>query len=338
MRTLSIIIPVYNREAYVGDCAGSILGQDFGDFELIMVDDGSTDSSLRECGAFKSDPRVMIIHKENEGVSIARNTGLAAASSPYVMFVDSDDMLGQGMLSAMMRRIQDTGSDLCVCGIQNFRGDSLKGEAWGYKAGVYTKEEYADVLLRFYTLPFVGGPVAKVFRRDILDASGILFEPRESYAEDFVFNMRYLRHARRIAVLEEKFYLCRTDTANSLSRSSRPQIPLWERKKFISRERAETLDCLSGSAVRDGTFLQKLAVETMIDACFSEGENRYGTLVPFISTVMADTDGLSSGRTVFSYRSIRMLFRLSRPLCILGLRAARMLGLRHLSLFRRLNR
>ncbi|MBQ3801279.1 MAG: glycosyltransferase family 2 protein, partial [Treponema sp.] len=121
MRTLSIIIPVYNREAYVGDCAGSILGQDFGDFELIMVDDGSTDSSLRECESFKSDPRVMIIHKENEGVSIARNTGLAAASSPYVMFVDSDDMLGQGMLSAMMRKMQGTGSDLCVCGIQNFR-------------------------------------------------------------------------------------------------------------------------------------------------------------------------------------------------------------------------
>ena len=165
MTKLSIIIPVYNCENYVDACLSSILNQNFTNFELIIIDDGSTDNSLKKCKAFEKDTRVKIISKENEGVSIARNTGLKLSAAEYVMFVDSDDILAQGMFQSMIDQISQTNADLCVCGIKNFLVSDKYDEIWKYKSGVYNREEYVKLLLQFYTNPFVGGPYAKLFKK-----------------------------------------------------------------------------------------------------------------------------------------------------------------------------
>ena len=325
MLRLSIILPVYNCEKYVGECIESILRQDFPGFELIIVDDGSTDLSPEICSGFTADPRVRLITKHNEGVSVARNTGLSIASAPLVMFVDSDDMLEQGMLSAMMRQMQGTDSDLCVCGLRNFHKDSSKDELWVYKGGIYTKDEYADVLLHFYTNPFVGGPYAKLYRRNIIVNNGILFEPRESFAEDFVFNMRYLRHTSKVSVLSASYYLRRADNPASLSKAGRLQIPHWERKKAVFQEWNATLACLSDGQTRDSFLIQKFAIGCMADILFSKSENRSGTVRDFIRSVLADTDRLIGGRGIPAYEIIRRLFRLCPPICLFCLRAAGLL-------------
>lgn len=335
MPQFSIILPVYNCEEYVGKCIESIIRQDFPGFELIIVDDGSTDSSLQECGIFKNDSRVRIIHKENEGVSIARNTGLAAASSPYVMFVDSDDMLEQGMLAAMMNQTLDTGSDLCVCGLRNFHEDSSKDELWVYRRGIYTKNEYAAVLLYFYTNPFVGGPYAKMYRRDIIEDNGILFEPGESFAEDFVFNMRYLRHVERVSVIGDALYCRRADTVNSLSKRRQPQAPLWERKKAVSREWNKTLACISDCRMQDGVLLQRFAVESLTDILLS---GKYGDCGQLIKNILTDTDGIAPGRRLPSYKIMRNLCLISPRLCASCLRPACSPALHHNPIFRMFNR
>lgn len=334
MPQLSIILPVYNCERYVGECIESILRQDFADFELIIIDDGSTDSSPEICARYSSDSRVWIITKENGGVSVARNTGMSVASAPLVMFVDSDDMLSQGMLSEMVGSIHGDDTDLCVCGLRNFHDGPGRDETWSYRSGTYTSREYADVLLRFYTNPFVGGPVAKIYKKAIIDGGLLRFEEGESFAEDFVFNMRYLRNVDRVSVLSEPYYLRRADTPASLSKSARPQPPLWERKKVVFAEWGETLDLLSGGEADGGVLIQRLAVDS-VEAVLLSGD---GDAAPLVSTVIADTDGLARGRMIPSYRVIRAACRASLGLCSACLRLACSPAVHHNPVFRMLNR
>ena len=109
MPKVSIIVPVYNGEERLERCAGSILSQDFKDIELILVDDGSRDNSIgfmRELA--HSDSRVIAIHKENGGVSSARNRGLDAASGTYIQFVDVDDSIPEGSTNALVRAMEES--------------------------------------------------------------------------------------------------------------------------------------------------------------------------------------------------------------------------------------
>ena len=100
--TLSIIVPVYNAEKYIDQCIESVLTQSFTDFELILVNDGSTDSSLERCYAWDSDERVKVFFTENRGVSHARNYGLKNAIGKWILFLDSDDYLVKDSLEALI--------------------------------------------------------------------------------------------------------------------------------------------------------------------------------------------------------------------------------------------
>lgn len=107
MPTISVIVPVYNVEPYLRQCVDSILGQTFRDFELILVDDGSPDGCPAICDEYaKMDSRVKVIHKENGGLSSARNAGLDVAKGKYIAFVDSDDWIHPEMSETMQNRMQ----------------------------------------------------------------------------------------------------------------------------------------------------------------------------------------------------------------------------------------
>lgn len=116
MPTLSVILPVYNVESYLRKCVDSILNQTYKDFELIIVDDGSTDQSSNICDMYETHPLVTVIHRKNGGLSAARNTGIAVAKGEYITFCDSDDWIDSEMYSQMMRSIKKDNSDIVVCG------------------------------------------------------------------------------------------------------------------------------------------------------------------------------------------------------------------------------
>ena len=118
MPLISVIVPIYNAEAYLSRCVDSILGQTFSDFELILVDDGSTDKSGAICDYYVSkDERVKVIHQHNSGVSAARNAGLEASKSRYVTFVDSDDYILDCFLSSLYSAITKRANiDMAYCG------------------------------------------------------------------------------------------------------------------------------------------------------------------------------------------------------------------------------
>ena len=130
---ISVIVPVYRTEAYLPRCLDSLLSQDFEDFEILAVDDGSPDASggiLEEYAA--RDGRIKVIHRENGGVSAARNTGLDAVSGSYIAFVDSDDWVEPAFLSSMYLALTGEGADIAACGYVNDEGD---------KHRVYTVEK-----------------------------------------------------------------------------------------------------------------------------------------------------------------------------------------------------
>jgi glycosyltransferase involved in cell wall biosynthesis len=113
MSFFSIIIPVYNSEQYLSFCVESILNQDYRDFEIILVDDGSTDNSPAICDEFAiKDKRVKVIHKPNGGISSARNVGLEAASGKYIVFADNDDLLPYGTLMVYWKEIENSNADI----------------------------------------------------------------------------------------------------------------------------------------------------------------------------------------------------------------------------------
>ena len=126
MPEISIIVPVYNVEKYLTRCIDSILNQTFTDFELILVDDGSTDKSGVICDKYsKIDSRIKVIHSKNEGAAQARNYGLDIAKGKFIGFVDSDDYINRDMYQILYENINKYNCDICVCGHQSFQ-DKVK--------------------------------------------------------------------------------------------------------------------------------------------------------------------------------------------------------------------
>jgi len=196
---LSVIMPVYNVEKYLPTMVDSVLAQTYRDFELIMVDDGSTDGSGALCDDYAArDARVRVIHKENGGVSTARNTGIEAARGEYIYFADSDDYLYPETLETMMREIGDR--------------DFLMME---YAQGARTefeevsRERVATVHARLIADDFeglchlfipilgdLGGLPRSLVRRDIIIDNNLRFSTKFRVGEDMAFSFNYIRHIR----------------------------------------------------------------------------------------------------------------------------------------------
>ena len=148
MPKISIIVPVYNVEKYLGKCIESILNQTFRDFELILVDDGSTDSSGKICDEYSlKDSRIKVIHKENGGLSSARNTGLDIAKGEYIGFVDSDDWIEMDMYEILYKLIKTSGKDMANIGFSAIYEDRI--EKWtDNKKIILNREESLIELLK----------------------------------------------------------------------------------------------------------------------------------------------------------------------------------------------
>ena len=200
---LSIIIPVYNVEAYVEKCIKSIQNQSFKDWELILVDDGSTDGSGKICDEFsRNDNRIKVIHQENQGVSDARNKGLELSNGEFVFFVDADDWLDQGCLEHMIPR---DGIDICVCGIRRVYSNEKESwttyvDQWPRKKAMQfdTKDIYYDVFNAYGTV------ANKVIRKSIIGNTRFLKD--QSYGEDMIFFVNIIGNARKATINKYPYY------------------------------------------------------------------------------------------------------------------------------------
>ena len=189
---ISIIVPVYNCIRSLPRCIGSIQSQTLTDWELLLVDDGSTDGSSSLCDQFvTSDNRIHVFHKPNGGVSSARNMGLDHAQGEYVMFCDSDDWVEPEWCEQLYLAAAENPGCLPVCNYYRSAPDcetiNRKGQCQAIEDRI-AKEDFFS-LNQFELL---GIPWNKIFRRTILEENRIRFRPNLSLGEDLIFNLDYL--------------------------------------------------------------------------------------------------------------------------------------------------
>jgi len=211
---LSVIVPIYNGAGYLRRCIDSILNQEYLDYELILVDDGSKDDSLAICREYEQkDHRIKVLHKENAGLVAARKSGLSISCGEYIGFVDCDDYLDINMYSDLMNAGQHSRADIVVSGIIIERADARKVCYNSLPEDFYDKERMEkEILPRLLTPPGYGnygiipGVVIKAFRRELLDRA-LRYVPDEvSVGEDAAITAFSILQADSVSIIHSAAY------------------------------------------------------------------------------------------------------------------------------------
>ena len=228
---VSIILPVYNAQRHLARCVGSICAQTYRNIEIIILNDGSKDQSLPVCEEFRQkDPRILLVDKANSGVSDTRNLGLKLASGKYVEFVDSDDYLDPDFTERLVAAAEENEADFVIApykmvipagaskpeqvldkiqdelGVMSVARPPEVREYGFLPAGVYDKDTFALRLMDKPASYFYSVLWNKLYRRDILTGNDIQFVSEMRWAEDLVFNLRYIQYAERFVAIDKPGY------------------------------------------------------------------------------------------------------------------------------------
>ena len=202
--SISVIIPVYNSEKYLEKCIDSILGQTFQDFELLLIDDGSTDSSGEICDRYAvHDSRIKVLHKPNGGVSSARNIGIELALGDWITFVDSDDWVESNYLSTMISHVVD-GVDIVISYPRTFTPNSYDLPAEHYE-GLISAENFS-LLFSECGMGKYTYSVTKLYRRTFINKEKLRFDETLSMGEDHIFLYQSFLKARSVYVSKSIVY------------------------------------------------------------------------------------------------------------------------------------
>lgn len=211
MPLVSVIVPVYKAEKWLHRCVDSILAQTMEDFELLLIDDGSPDKSGEICDEYAAkDSRVRVFHKENGGVSSARNLGLDNAQGEWISFVDADDLVEKNYIAELLCSIKNEGS-LVVSGLKKEKNGIVIDYVKFYNE-VIDKSDM-EVLFGERKIFEYGYPFSKLYRAKILNENNIRFNPDVHYAEDLLFLLEYLLHIDNIVFSDKCNYVYKVDNS-----------------------------------------------------------------------------------------------------------------------------
>lgn len=243
---ISVIVPVYNGQDYLDNCIRSIEGQTYGNLEVIIVNDGSTDETGTLCDRLKNDySNVCVLTLGDEGVSVARNTGINASHGDFITFVDADDRLCPKSLEVLYQCLIDTESDIAGCSFftwsseeewkQNATTESTMEQTVTYDASRYLQEALLCGNTRCWS---------KLYRREIIDQ--VRFPENLTIGEDMLFLVRMLAHVGRIAETDYKGYGYYKNPSGAMNREFTPrymdQITCWELAREEIRHMDQSLD------------------------------------------------------------------------------------------------
>lgn len=210
---ISIIVPIYNAEEWLEKCIESIINQTYKNIEILLINDGSTDNSLKICEKFaKKDSRIIVIDKSNEGVSKTRNVGIEKSTGNYIKFVDSDDWIEENICEELLKLIKEEKTDLAICGLniykhnQILRTPHLKKKIVEIKKGI---EEFK------YINKVFASPCNKLYKKEKIKE---LFKIDLDSGEDLLFNLEYLKNIDKISITEKCLYNVCLDNETSLNR------------------------------------------------------------------------------------------------------------------------
>ena len=203
MDLISMIVPIYKVEPYLDRCVGSIMAQTYENLEIILVDDGSPDNCPAMCDAWAAkDSRIRVIHKENGGLSDARNAGLAVATGEYISFIDSDDYIAPEFVAKLYEAMTQTGADVAECATAyvDEDGNILRNR----NAAPIAEMDKLEALRRLVLEDGIYQTVwNKLYRRTVID--GILFEKGKHHEDDF-WTYQIFDRIGKLAVVERPMY------------------------------------------------------------------------------------------------------------------------------------
>ena len=267
---VSIIVPVYNAEKDLHRCIDSIIAQTFTDWELFLIDDGSKDSSGVICDEFATkDNRIRVIHKENGGVSSARNVGLDNARGEWITFVDSDDWIKPQYLEHLFGSIEK--SDLVIAYATIYREEEHIGEEEYYPSHVVTEENFS-VLFEENALIWHTSPWGKLYRRRLIQNADLKFVENVHIGEDAIFLYSFMLSAKCINVTSWTDYCYYSQMSGSLTKRinslESERLGLQHITDVITRMKDERK--LSEKSIKELNWLKAFYINRVLNALYSQ--------------------------------------------------------------------
>lgn len=259
---ISIIVPVYNNEKYIVKCIESVTNQEFTNWELILINNGSTDRSRELCEKYvNEDDRIILVNGENEGPSVARNKGLELATGDYCMFVDGDDYIEEDTLGILANEMQEKDYQIIFYGNYNdtyinneyIRTGENKCSEYEFDNNEEFKKNYVELLNHF----MVNQVWNKIYKKSFIDEVGTSFPKGMNYSEDIIFNIKLYKKLQRGKVLNKSFYhyvnhkgdsLCSTFNINKFNDMKYAYIKI---KEEVANWNNEVIESLSNLFIKD---------------------------------------------------------------------------------------
>lgn len=200
---VSIIVPAYNAEKTIHNTIDSVLNQSYKEWELLIINDGSTDNTEKVCSNFK-DIRIKIINQTNQGLSAARNTGLRNSKGDYICFVDSDDWISPEYISTLYSSLNKENSDIAVCGIKMIKNASVDIISVKNNCSFENLFGNRDFLVLFET-GLLNSSCNKLYKKEIIVKESLLFR-NLALVEDIEFNIHYFQYTQKISIVKDALY------------------------------------------------------------------------------------------------------------------------------------
>lgn len=196
---ISIIIPCYNIASHLPKCIESVLNQTYSDFELLLINDGSTDGTLKVCEEYrKKDTRIKVYSHHNRGASYSRNKAMEVACGEYIMFVDGDDWIEKEMLAVLVEDSNNT-TVMNICGMINEKSSQVTKNPF-YEKLLESKEDLIqkDSFITLVENYQMSSPCCKLYHKSIITDNKIRFDEKISYQEDIIFNLKYFKYIEAV--------------------------------------------------------------------------------------------------------------------------------------------
>lgn len=288
---ITIIVPAYNAQEYISECIDSVLNQTYSQWELLIIDDGSTDQTPAFVDQFvKKDPRIYLYHQVNKGVSAARNYGLELARGEFIVFLDSDDLLTQNSIQTRVEAIQ--GADMAICGYLLFNGGTLSKKMPSASRDTWNRDEAIGNIAIPGELGYQGFLWNKIFRRRIISDNGLCFANGIAYNEDRLYCVSYAILCSRVKLSNETVYYyrqCPTSAMSSLSRMSDndyckilSEFTAYDKMLELLKESHELYYYLTALDAHRRAVVLKRTVsknEKKLNCAFGQAIERYGHIV-----------------------------------------------------------
>lgn len=304
-KMVSVIVPVYNAGDLLARCIDSILAQSYSDFELLLVNDGSTDNSGRICDAYAGvDKRVKALHKENGGVSSARNLGLEYAKGAWVCFFDADDSVPVDTLENFVTGGVRSDVDAvigCYAEILEDGTEIVHKPDMPYHIRLY-RGDVVDVILKQAVLPagYFGSSWVILYRRELLTANHLKF-PIRRRGEDWLFNINVFELAQSAVVIDKVVYHYHRNDTSAMSRYFPEQIDLWRENRVIRKRLIAKYGFEVDEAETNGRF-----VDSVMWYCFNMYVNNHEDENNILKILCSDVMSEAVSKIKLSAVSLKM--------------------------------